>query len=644
MDKEEAIKEFLKGLRIALNNASAYFREHPYFIKSVENFKQKVDQLFAFLSPIVVNITPHSLFVDNKCWEKGPLYVELASTFHLRKIKSIWFKEGLTSEELADFLSRVSGPIKEILRQGGIQNILSKEKGAHLTVEELDYSQFLKEGAGEAKDIWVYLFRKSVENDDLDKINEVADNFEGIIKNFKASDLLEDSELRHNLYNFLICLKDTQKDKFNSCTKGLLSFLLKDKALLKEKNLDEIRLFFKDLDVKDLSQELWREITQEDKFDALSLAVFSHIFTEDTDKSIAAEIQEKINKKQPLNITLGKRKKIKELLFSSEDQLIPSFYRNILTFLLQDGASSKELTFDSELINSNYRSILLNLLALENGKELLALISQRLSKECVGIFAERDIEYLKLVLDILNKKIKDQPLLAALFGELENSISSFLENELFENEGALDLEYLIDSLRKSSMGAEFYLDKIFNQNKVNRPALKFWLKFFPGEMPLFYSNLKAKSYDLGLISKIINGLSRIDSSLSAESLKKIFYFSNNIIKLEVLRTMQNLKCRDSEFLYSILKDGSVFLKKEALRILTDDDLSRSLALERFFSVSSPWWAKNRVIIENIMLVDSIGLKEAEGYLIKLTKKKYFWNKKIRNKAQEVLEKWHDGKD
>ena len=206
------------------------------------------------------------------------------------------------------------------------------------------------------------------------------------------------------------------------------------------------------------------------------------------------------------------------------------------------------------------------------------------------------------------------------------------------------MEYLIDSLRKSSLGAEFYLDKIFNQNKVNRRALKLWVKFFPGEMLLFYSNLEAKSYDLSLISKIINGLSEVDSSLSAESLKKIFYFSNNIIKLEVLKAMQNPKCRDSEFLYSILNKEGAFLKREALRILTNDDSSRPLALERFFSINSPWWAKNKVIIENIMLVDSIGLKEAEGHLINLTKKKFFWNRKIRNKAQEVLRKWHDGKD
>ena len=46
MNKEEALNDFLKGLRIVLNNASAYYKEHTYFRKSVETFKQKIDALF----------------------------------------------------------------------------------------------------------------------------------------------------------------------------------------------------------------------------------------------------------------------------------------------------------------------------------------------------------------------------------------------------------------------------------------------------------------------------------------------------------------------------------------------------------------------------------------------------------------------
>src|SRR3989338_3247858 len=254
MDKEDAIIDFLKGLRIVLNNASAYFKEHPYFRKSVGIFKQKVDRLFLFLSPIALNITSQSLFIDNKHWKKSALYVELASMFHLRKIKGFELRQGLSVDELADFLSCVSMPIKEILRQGGLQNILNKEQCPHISVEELDYSQLLKDEGEEARDVWVYLFRKSVQDKDRQKVIEFADNFEAIVTKFKAKDLLQDAELRLNLYNFLNYLKGAQEEKFYNCTRKLLRSLLKDRGILKEENLDGVRLFFNSLDIKNLTE------------------------------------------------------------------------------------------------------------------------------------------------------------------------------------------------------------------------------------------------------------------------------------------------------------------------------------------------------------------------------------------------------
>lgn len=640
MEKEEAINEFLKGLRIVLNNASAYFKEHPYFIKSVKDFKQKVDQLFNFLSPIRIDITPHSLFIEGRHWEKQALYVELASMFHLRKIKGVEFRAGLTVEELVNFLSSVSLPIKEILRQGGLQNILDKEKNEHIHVEELDYSQFLKGEGEEAKDIWVYLFRKSVEKQDLDKINEFADNFEEIIKKFKASDILQDGELRENLYNFLSYLKAAQKDKFSNCTKDLLRLVLKDEGVLREEKLDEIRLFFKDLEIKDLTQELWNGIVEDDKFNALNLAVFSRLMPEDTHKSIAIGLQEKTNMKEALNISPLKRKKIKELLFSNESPFISNFYRNVLTSLSRESAISEGFSFEQEGVNKHYRLVLLNLLTQEKNKEYLNLISQCLVKECANAILEKNFEYLKYLLGAVNKKIKDDPYLSGSLTDLEKNISNFIENEVFENDSISDSDYFIDALKISALGADFYLDKIFNQKKVNPSVLKLWFKLFSDKMYLFYDNLKEKSYDLELMSKIINGLKATDSSLSIEALKKTFFFTNNIMKAEVLKAMQNLKYRDNEFLFSILNNEDVFLKKEALLILAKDEIGVSKALEKLFSVSGMWWSRNKIILENIMLVSDIGLKEASGYLVTFSKMKFVWNKKIREKAQEVLKKWN----
>ena len=66
MEREEALHEFIKGLRIALNNSTAYPSTHPYFIKSAEEFKAKIEAILAFINPVRINVTPESLFLDGR--------------------------------------------------------------------------------------------------------------------------------------------------------------------------------------------------------------------------------------------------------------------------------------------------------------------------------------------------------------------------------------------------------------------------------------------------------------------------------------------------------------------------------------------------------------------------------------------------
>ncbi len=66
MDKEQAINEFLKSLRVALTNSLAYPKDHPYFQECVNAFRDKAAQLFAFISPIKVIFTPIFIY-EGKC-------------------------------------------------------------------------------------------------------------------------------------------------------------------------------------------------------------------------------------------------------------------------------------------------------------------------------------------------------------------------------------------------------------------------------------------------------------------------------------------------------------------------------------------------------------------------------------------------
>ena len=89
MSKEEALKDFLNTLKISFKNASMYGTEHPAFSESVTKLKDKTDALFGYFIPISLGFTSNSLYIDDRHWEKSQLFVEVARTFHFRKLKKI---------------------------------------------------------------------------------------------------------------------------------------------------------------------------------------------------------------------------------------------------------------------------------------------------------------------------------------------------------------------------------------------------------------------------------------------------------------------------------------------------------------------------------------------------------------------------
>ena len=157
MENDKRYDDFLKSLRVAIANTSVYFPEHPIFIKSVEDLKTKITTVLSFYNPLRMNITPDSLAFGDDTLKDLMLYKDVANFFHLRKIKNLVIKSEVTSEELITFLTKANTSLENILRKGGLGNIL-KDKGiSSIDVGVLDYSQLLKGEGEECKDIWLYL-------------------------------------------------------------------------------------------------------------------------------------------------------------------------------------------------------------------------------------------------------------------------------------------------------------------------------------------------------------------------------------------------------------------------------------------------------------------------------------------------------
>jgi hypothetical protein len=170
-------------------------------------------------------------------------------------------------------------------------------------------------------------------------------------------------------------------------------------------------------------------------------------------------------------------------------------------------------------------------------------------------------------------------------------------------------------------------------------VLNLFLKFFPDKLALFYENLEKKHLDIEFLETLIRNLKTLNHALVLNMLEQIYLSSNDYIKIEVLRAMREMDRFNKEFLMSILSEGDVFLRKEALLILKKDERTRKKALEKLFLIKGPFWVKNRILLDNITVVGEAGLRDAEEFLVTISKKHFFWNWNIKRKAKEVLSRW-----
>lgn len=640
MDKQEALIEFLKGLRIAINNSQAYSRQHPYFLKSAQEFKKKIEGLFIFLSPIKVNISPEALFLDDKYWDKVVFSKELAQSLHQRKIKSIEFSPGLDVNELADFLSFISLQPREIFKNGGLSNLLKNTRGRHISVEELDYSGFLGDQGEEAKDIWLHLFKEAVEKEDKQKIDEFADNFFNGVKNLSVKTVIDDDNLRKGLGGFLHYLKDNHKDKFTQCASEFSRLILSSASNISGDNVDKLKEVFKDFDGNDFADALLSQASDKKSMDALNIGLFSQLAGKERADKLASSLVDQVGSKAALKNNPALLKKINDLLSVADSTDISPTYRNALFSLVKNISFKDSLFIDWGQLQFDYRRIILNLLFLEKERKGLDLVLERLNKDWPVITQDKDYGFLRSLSDILRTKNKDGDLASEALEDIEKQIAEFVENNVWSRSLLhTDLIYLADNLKKSCTSADFYLNKIFREKKVTFYGLKLFLRFFPDGLENFYKRIEEMRFDLELLSRIIGVIAKINLRVSLTVLKEIFYFGNELIKVEVLKAMQVSPEVDTEFIFPLLEVKSVALRKEALRILLRNNITKQKSIDMLLGIPSPWGSKNYLILENLRIIEALDLKDARDYVIYFSKKRFFWNRELRKKALGVLEGW-----
>jgi len=637
MNKEEILEDFFRTLRVVLTNAFSYSKDHPYFIKSVANFKLKLETALSILNPLKIGVTDSGLVVDGKNLVKSGFYDELARLLHQRKVKSLEISKGIDLQELIQFFSLISLPQKDILKSGGINALLFRKKLAHFTIEELDYSALLQGESQECADIWGYMLKDASRSNDVDKLNKLADDFGSLIKRVNEKDLLDTEGISSQVNEFMVCLRGKNREKFDRCVKDVFLWLLRNKKSLNDEKLVKLRPVFNGLDQDDFSSLLWDGILREDNFDSLSLQIFSKISNSEDPGRIAGDLLKKGDQEQYLRDNPGAVKKIRNLLSTTVDDPLSAVYRNTLESLVKSISFSGKLFFDHKRLLENYRNIVLGIFSTGENKDNLQLSAAILEKELAGVFEGNDFGFLKELWAVLIKKKAEGIDVCA---GLKKNLSIFVENIILGGAMPAEQEFLLDMVSSPSHELNFYLDKIFTAEKVNEHILSLFLRLFKDNLSVFYEKVEQKFQDMEFLVSLIDALGQVEAPATLDILEYIYSVANQLVKLEVLESMRKGRNIDSAFLIRQLNTDSALLKKGALSALSLDPQAKEEALKLLLKISSPWGRKNRVIIENMQIVYVLGLKEAGFRIQELSRRRFFWNSRLRDKANRILREWN----
>jgi len=635
VNKEEILEEFFRSLRVALTNAFSYSKDHPYFIKSVENFKLKLEATLAVLDPLKIGVTSSGLVVDEKNLTRSGFYDELALLLHRRKIKNIDIRSGASLEELVKFLSVISLPQKDIFRNGGINALLGKEQLTHFIIEELDYSVLLHGEGQECADIWGYMLKEAAHSNDAAKLDRLADDFGPLINRVNEKDLLDAEGISSEVNEFLACLRDKNKEKFDKCARDVFLWLLRNKKYLNPEKLARLKPIFNGLNKEDFSTFLWEGLLQEDNFDTLSLQLFSKISGQENQPKIAESFFHKMNETQGLKDNPGAVKKIRNLLSSAESDTLSAVYRNTLESLVKNISFSGKLLFDQKGLKENYRYIVLGMFSTDKNKDILQTTAAVLEKELAGAFENDDLGFLKDLWGVLVKR-KNEGI--DVCTELEEKLSAFIENIVLNSTLPAEKEFLLEMVSFPSQEQSFYLDKIFTAEKVNKQILNLFLRLFQSNLDAFYARVESKLKDIEFVASLIDALGNAPATLGI--LEYIYSSANDLIRLEVLEAMRKFKAVDVEFLTLQLRTGSLLLKKSLLSVLILDAQAKDAVLDLLFEITSPWGSKNRLLIENMQIVFDLKFIQAASRIKNLSSRRFFWNSQLRNKAAAILKEWN----
>jgi hypothetical protein len=647
-DSDKILQEFFRSLKIALANASTYTAEHSVFLKSIDEMHAKTEAALTTISAIEIFVAPRYLKVEERKWEKDPLYEDLARLFHHRNIKSIKIKKGVSLDELQYFVAKAALRPKDLLQSGGLAAVLAGRNLVHVTVEMLDYSEILK-STREDKDIWAFLLHKAIDDENFEQIETIIDNLEFMVKNLAIKDFTETEKLPKGLVRFLGYLKGTNPPAFLKCAKTLLVALLRNKVENKDipaQIPDEVKAVFHALPAEQLGAVLLGQWAAEENLSLWPLELYSRLIFSDKHSLIAATLLEKIAGNYSEKFNQEWLKKLTEMLAAASNAVVAEIYYPAFASALQTIRFAAVFRFEKESVPAHYRGVLLALLSQERELKALSLVVEKILEEWERIEEAQRLAYYKILLETLEARKDTDLAFEPIAGKIHTRTAQYIDGIILQGKPREELEYFIATLRKSSGDFNVYLDKIFKENMVSAQIVKSFFRFFPARSVVFYEKLNHKLEDTNFLLRLIESAKGLPPLLALEILKKVYDSANLYIKNEAMTRMEGLSVRDENFLLSILKvrNAPLTLKEKALRVLMQDASGRRAALDALFSIPNGMGKNNALLHEHVRLAGKLGLKDARDILVTLSHNRALWNRNLRKETLDILERWDYGKD
>jgi HEAT repeat protein len=130
-------------LNISRKNFSIYPLGHSQITISIDRAYGLLSRLMDLRQELIIGVTKNHIFADKKQLDfKNPVYGEFSNALHSLDIAAVSFGNGLTKDEVFNFVKIISRSMEEGDGQCNIVSAMNEANIQHIQIETIDYDRF----------------------------------------------------------------------------------------------------------------------------------------------------------------------------------------------------------------------------------------------------------------------------------------------------------------------------------------------------------------------------------------------------------------------------------------------------------------------------------------------------------------------